>query len=434
MKIVIHRGIDQIGGCITEVSTHKTRILIDLGQNLPDGDGIVHDNLASRESVEKITRDVDAIFYTHYHGDHIGLFHLVPEGIPQYIGGVAKLVTIRKHFQLAYLPAFREEQELAISKLAAMHYFIGGQRITVGDISVTPYFVSHSACDAFMFLIEGEGKRVLHTGDFRGHGYLSKGTIPTIKKLILPHGAIDFLITEGTLLSRAGERVKTEYELQKQIAEVMKQYKYVFAMCSSTDIERLATFNAANKRMPGRLLVCDGFQKDVLQIFADTKGAYTALFRFGKIFSYSPSATLNKMMCDRGFCMFVRASISNKFVAYLNYLLPQLDPKQTLLIYSMWGEYINPKGEHAKPLYLNFIKHFPAVEKIHTSGHASPEYLAEICNQINPTLGIIPIHSEQSDNYRQLNISDMLKDRIITRSQAIGGVDVVIKNPLYRSL
>lgn len=38
MKITIHRGIDQIGGCITEIATEKARILIDLGQNLPEYD------------------------------------------------------------------------------------------------------------------------------------------------------------------------------------------------------------------------------------------------------------------------------------------------------------------------------------------------------------------------------------------------------------
>ena len=41
MKIIIHRGIDQIGGCITEIATDNAKILIDLGQNLPDGEGIV---------------------------------------------------------------------------------------------------------------------------------------------------------------------------------------------------------------------------------------------------------------------------------------------------------------------------------------------------------------------------------------------------------
>lgn len=71
MKIIIHRGIDQIGGCITEIATDKTRILIDLGQNLPDGEGVVSDDLANYKAIERITRNLDAIIYTHYHGDQI---------------------------------------------------------------------------------------------------------------------------------------------------------------------------------------------------------------------------------------------------------------------------------------------------------------------------------------------------------------------------
>ncbi|PKP47261.1 MAG: hypothetical protein CVT94_11970 [Bacteroidetes bacterium HGW-Bacteroidetes-11] len=43
MKITIHRGIDQIGGCITEIATDNKRILIDLGQNLPDGESVIND-------------------------------------------------------------------------------------------------------------------------------------------------------------------------------------------------------------------------------------------------------------------------------------------------------------------------------------------------------------------------------------------------------
>ena len=40
MKITIHRGLNQIGGCITEIqSLSGTKILIDLGHNLPDGGG-----------------------------------------------------------------------------------------------------------------------------------------------------------------------------------------------------------------------------------------------------------------------------------------------------------------------------------------------------------------------------------------------------------
>ena len=123
-----------------------------------------------------------------------------------------------------------------ISKLEKMDDLIPEQIVNVGDIKVIPYFVSHSAYDAYMFLIEANGKKVLHTGDFRGHGYLSKGLLPTIEKLILPRGGVDFLITEGTMLSRLGERVMSENELQREAGEIMKRYKNVFVMCSSTDM------------------------------------------------------------------------------------------------------------------------------------------------------------------------------------------------------
>ena len=35
MNIQIHRGLDQIGGCITEISTATSRVFVDMGKNLP---------------------------------------------------------------------------------------------------------------------------------------------------------------------------------------------------------------------------------------------------------------------------------------------------------------------------------------------------------------------------------------------------------------
>jgi ribonuclease J len=424
MRITIHRGINQIGGCITEVATDKTRILIDLGQNLPDGEGVVKDDFASHEAIEEITQGIDAIFYTHYHGDHLGLFHYVPNDVQQYIGKVAKRVALCKHRQLSFIKGREELSGKEMAKLEKMGELSPKQPITIGDIKITPYFVSHSAYDAYMFLIEAEGKRILHTGDFRGHGYISKGLLPTIEKLILSQGDVNFLITEGTMLSRLGERVMTENELQKEAEKIMSRYKNVFVMCSSTDMERLATFYAANKRLK-RPLVCDRFQKSILEIFAESAGERTPLFCFDKAYDFNPAnSKLMNWMTDKGFCMLVRAT--DKFKDYYQSLVTQLDPNETILIYSMWKEYINTNCKHAVQRYIDFVSMFPNIEKLHTSGHATTECLADVCNLVNPTLGIIPIHSEQSDNYRQLNINSTLKEKIITTSQYIEGVEIGI--------
>ncbi|MFA6987973.1 MAG: MBL fold metallo-hydrolase [Acholeplasmataceae bacterium] len=431
MRITIHRGIDQIGGCITEIATDNSKILIDLGQNLPNGEGVINDDFANSDAIEKITKGIDAIFYTHYHGDHLGLFHLVPNSITQYIGKVAKRVALCKHQRLSFIKDRKEQSEKEIDRIEAMQSFDSQQIINIGDIKIIPYFVSHSAYDAYMFLIEVNGTRIFHTGDFREHGYLGKGLLPTIEKLILKQGKIDFLITEGTMLARLDERVRHENELKKEVVELMKQNKNVFVLCSSTDMERLATFHAANQKMNDRPFVCDDFQESVLEIFSDTAGKKSTLFDFEKPYIFrKDNEKLINWMKDKGFCMLVRAT--DKFDDYTEFLLPLLEKDKTILIYSMWKEYINPQSNHANKKYLDFIDKFSKVNKIHTSGHASAECLADVCNLVNPKTGIIPIHSENSADYQKLPIKEELKDKIITVTKKIDDTIIEIKRTTKR--
>ena len=396
-----------------------------MGQNLPDGEGESTDDLANVKSIQAITKNIDAIFYTHYHADHIGLFHFVSDGIPQYIGEAAQRVALCKYKRLGYIKGREELSAKEVFKMKAMQTIAPEQTIEVGDIQITPYFVSHSAYESYMFLIEARGKRILHTGDFRDHGYLGKRLLAMIDKLILSQGNIDILITEGTMLSRLGEKVLHENELKNNVIKVMKQYKNVFVMCSSTDMERLATFHAANKTVGQRPFVCDDFQKDILEIFTDIAGRHSSLFDFGDPYEFSDRNTkLMRWMQNKGFCILVRAT--SKFERYLASLKSVMDKNDTVLIYSMWKEYMNPTSRHSKKQFLDFAQRFPNTIKIHTSGHASPECLAKVCNLVNPTLGIIPIHSEHSADYQLLPISDTLKSKIITKSKSYNQVIVNI--------
>lgn len=58
-----------------------------------------------------------------------------------------------------------------------------GKAIIIKDMKITPYIVDHSAYNSFMLLIEAEGKRILHTGDFRNHGYKGVLLENTLKKI-----------------------------------------------------------------------------------------------------------------------------------------------------------------------------------------------------------------------------------------------------------
>lgn len=410
MKITIHRGVNQIGGCITEIATDSTRILIDLGQNLPDNQGDVNDSLQSKEAIENLCENLDAIFYTHYHGDHIGLMGLVPSKVEQYIGSEAKNVMLVK---AKYL-----HQDMG--KIASLRAFKKQDHIIVGDITVTPFLVSHSACDSYMFFVEANNTRILHTGDFRDHGYLGKGLMPTIRKYI---GQVDFLITEGTMLSRSNENVPTEYDLQAKAKQVMKQFKYVFVLCSSTDIDRIATFHKANPRK--RLFVCDKYQSEVLDVFTKNSGSHSDLYKFTNL-SVFPDSILKPEMLDKGFIMMIRCNgYDGKYAKFAQLMIDAIPESERLLIYSMWNGYIDP-GRHQKTEYIELCGKFPNMERIHTSGHASMRCLAEVCNITQPKIGVIPIHSENSADFSKLSISQELKSKIVLSSINTGGISVII--------
>ena len=429
MKITIHRGINQIGGCISEIATKSSKILIDLGHNLPKGDNIGEDDKANKDAIENLTKNSNAIFYTHYHGDHVDLFKYVPVNIEQYIGETAKQVMKCKYEILSLLPDKTAIKQEDVQSLDSFKTFRAGKKITKGDIAITPYFVSHSAYDAYMFLIEADDKRILHTGDFREHGYIGEKLLKMIQTYILKYGKIDVLITEGTMLSRLKETVKHERDLMQEAIALIGKYKYVFILCSSTDIDRLATFYQASK-VNKRSFLCDGYQGKILKIFTESAGLKSDLYKFDDAHYYKHKHEKQfSLIKEKGFCMLIRS----KHFDQVKDLLAQLSGKQSLLIYSMWSGYIK-EGENQKKEYVDLYNLFANRETLHTSGHASPESLAKVCNLVNPTTAIIPIHSEKSNEFEKLAISEDLKAKIITSSVAKDDILIQIRDDKKHSI
>ncbi|MCI9447759.1 MAG: MBL fold metallo-hydrolase [Lachnospiraceae bacterium] len=108
----------------------------------------------------------DGVFLTHYHGDHICLISGIMEPIPIFSGESA----------IDILSVFSERVQNSYKDISGSHPLTALKPITVGDIKVMPIPADHSAYDAYMFPIEAEGKRILHTGDFRLHGFRGKAT------------------------------------------------------------------------------------------------------------------------------------------------------------------------------------------------------------------------------------------------------------------
>ena len=197
MKIKIHRGLDQIGGCITEISTETSRVFIDFGQNLPgNGDPTTpeEDEAMVTEIFAHNKKQHEAVFYTHGHEDHVGLFEYIPEDVPQYMSeGTKGLLEIK--YDVLYEGADLKVNELLENECDSQEYSDALNRlisadnkckllnkievwqrtpprkapesICIGDIKVTPFFNCHSIYDSHIFHIEADGKRIWHMGDYR---------------------------------------------------------------------------------------------------------------------------------------------------------------------------------------------------------------------------------------------------------------------------
>ena len=164
MKITIHRGQNQIGGCITEIESGSgTRILIDLGHNLPEGDTPSEDKYDIPENMDELLKGCSAVLYTHYHGDHLGFAAEVHKrGIPQYMGRLAIDIMQHLNSHMRHAEALRTQAEANLEALKDFREIVRNHKTVIGDISITPYNVSHSAPDSYMFLIECDGKKILH--------------------------------------------------------------------------------------------------------------------------------------------------------------------------------------------------------------------------------------------------------------------------------
>ena len=294
--------------------------------------------------------------------------------------------------------------------------------VTVGDIKITPYYVSHSAADAYMFVIECDGKKILHTGDFRDHGYLGCHLSGVLHKFVVGE-RIDVLITEGTMLSRNDVRMMSEDELQQKAYELMSGYKYTFVLCSSTDPDRLASFYQATRHQ-GRPFIADGYQCKLLETFTKQLKRNHRIYDFTDAVEYD--GTLRHPLMDTGFTMVVRNS--DKFRGWLDELMPLLPKEETVFIYSQFKGYILPEHTAYSASTDSFVhSHDWNLEYLHTSGHASRDALAMVCNTVNPTSAIIPIHREKGSDFTSLDISDELKDRVVTSDTTVDDIEIKVQ-------
>ena len=374
MNIIIHRGTHQIGGSAIEISTASTRIILDFGNELSLDEKYTPINL-DIEGVTKGLPDCNGIVISHYHMDHLGQLTSALPAIPLYMGELSK--------EIALIGAEYQDRCLYLRLLGA-NTFRGGDAFSIGDIRIRPLVIDHSAADSYMFVIEAEGKRVLYTGDFRMHGLRHHILDQLVNTYI---GEVDVLITEGTSLSRDADKYISEAAVLDDISSYIQDGKYVFVMCSSTNIDRI--MGIWQNMSTDKVLICDAYQKRILDTVINNVYYESSLYRRHDSPLVLNKGSYPKYYMDHGFVSLVRGT--ENFISQIK----EFPKDDVRIIYSMWTGYIEEN------LALKTLLETYPTYICHASGHVSKDDLIKFIELVNPD-AIIPVHTDNPERLEEL--------------------------------
>lgn len=369
MNIKIHRSADRKNEIIG-ISTLRTKILLDGGVNLEENEVLKLPDLQAQYGFSGI----NAVFLSHYSTDHVTMERGLLENVPVYTGKQAGRI------------AAAAEKYKAKKPFEFAGYYASGEPIAVGDIKVTPYLVDDAVFDGYLLLIEGAGKSVLYTGDFRANGRKS------FEEMLLNLPArVDVLLCEHGVIAKEDVNLVTERDLEEQAAELIGSKKGpVFLLQSATDFDRAATmFHAAkrNKRVfledlymaqlagaAGRAMPNPAGWVGVRAYL--TTGYKEEHFRY-KMFTEQPRLSKAEISTQK-FVMCIRTSMKK----YIKTLSQCMSFRDGIIINSLPEE---SRDSAAAQEFLAFAagKGLEAVS-LHNSGHADAVALKALVKTVNP--------------------------------------------------
>ena len=394
MEIIIHRGQNQIGGSIIEVSTNSTRIILDVGSNLEETENV---------SIPKIDGlffgepAYDAVITSHYHSDHIGLLDYVLPEIPIYMG--------RKAFEVLQAANLYTNKKI---KFAHLEYSSDAD-LTIGDLTITPYRCDHSAFDSYMFLISDGQKKILYSGDFRSNGWAN------FNELLEKIPQADILIIEGTMLSRDTYTNNiTEQQLEDIAVKALNEYKGpAFLLASSMNVDRIKTaYNIAQRT--NRIFLEDLYTAGILSsVGKDVPAPGTngvRVFMIGgrdtheALMKYDECKIGQRAIAKADFLMCIRPSMI-KTLKKINELRSF---ENGVIFYSMW------KGYQEREYMKDFLEYMRStgvkIHTLHTSGHADIETIDRLVEKAAPKM-IIPVHTENPKWFEKYGIPLLINEK-----------------------
>jgi ribonuclease J len=337
---------------------------------------------------------MDGILISHPHQDHYGLLEETPRDWPVFCGEATKRL-IQLTSGIFGNPI---DQDFRLWKSRSP--------VEVGPFRITPHLTDHSAFDAYMLVIEVEGKRILYSGDFRTHG---RKSALVDRFMASPPPDIDVLLMEGTNLG-SDKSCVTESDLESVFEALFRQTKgRVFVSWSAQNVDRTVTLYRACLKA-GRTLVVDLYAAEVLEMlcefgklprpdWAGIKVVVTSAM--ARMYRRKGNEAFVERMVPFGISAKKLSTTHEKWVVMVrpslmrDYARSGVEPNTAdVWSWSMWRGYLGNKDGTLVSKWFEDGGSRP--NHIHTSGHASPAVLRSFAHAMNAKQ-LVPIHGAAWD-------------------------------------
>jgi ribonuclease J len=438
ISLTFHGGAGEIGGNKILLEYGGARTYLDFGQSFDFGEDYFLDWLKPGAAnglecyfefdiLPKIPRlysqamleftdlpyekpDIDGVFISHHHSDHIGNLSFIDEAIPVHLG----------HGTKAIIDAYSElfPSLVNIGDHNDIQTFKSGDRIPVKDLVFRPVHVEHSAPGAYGYVIEGPEGAIVYTGDFRRHGPMKSFTDEFIAEAAKARPRV--LLCEGTRITSDPEaHFNTEEEVHDEVKRIMAESRgLVLAEFSMCNIDRFNSFYQA-ARETGRTLVVDTKYayildqlKELIACVPDPRrdDGLKVYFKLAKScdFDEKDYKKIEREYFPNKITFREIRENPRKYVMFTGFNklmeLVYIYPHDADYIYSS-SEFFYEGEENKDQLRVrdNWLKHFGiTLHKAHCSGHAGKSDLEYAVRTINPDI-LIPIHTQNPGEFKKIH-------------------------------
>jgi ribonuclease J len=425
-KLTFYGGVNEIGGNKILLEDSKTRVFLDFGQSftfgsefftswlqprginglgdyfefnlLPKISGLYSKEMLASTSLPFTAPQVDCVFLSHAHFDHITHIQFLDPTIPVCMGAGTKL----------FMEAMEETGNFADYGLHICNRFRTGHKIKTGNLTVEPIAVDHSIPAAYGFIIHTSEGPVVYTGDLRRHGPRKDLTEKFIEKAkgVEPTA----LICEGTRMAESETR-QNYSELQvKAISNkiVAQTDKVVFTMHASRDVDRFNSFYEVARKNNRKLVIAPKTAYLLTKLLGDEHLSVPDPIKDKDIVVYYKKKRsgsydekdyfpwerkfMNKMVNSE----YVHKN-QRKLIMDLDFYqfaeLVDIKPEAgSHFIHSMSEPFSEEDIEDA--VMHSWLDHFKLhFHQVHASGHMSKDQLVEMVKEIGPKRAF-PVHTE----------------------------------------